>query len=123
MSTSNLRIPRTLNHFLRIVRDSVFGYVRGALAEAGVQVVQRMYDFASRELVTCVLVLFLLCSRFPSTERLIGMAIADGDYPRARDRVVRIAQLVGRYVALLVAIRVLGKMKVCFFILLTRSVC
>ncbi len=51
------------------------------------------------------------------------MAIADGDYPRARDRVVRIAQLVGRYVALLVAIRVLGKMKVCFFILLTRSVC
>ncbi len=58
MSTSNLRIPRTLNHFLRIVRDSVFGYVRGALAEAGVQVVQRMYDFASRELVTCVLVLF-----------------------------------------------------------------
>lgn len=42
------------------------------------------------------------------------MAIADGDYPRARDRVVRIALLGGRYIALLVAIRVLEKMMVCF---------
>jgi hypothetical protein len=42
---------------------------------------------------------------------------------RARDRAVRIALLGGRCVALLVAIRVLDKMKVCFFILLTRCVC
>ncbi len=56
-------------------------------------------------------------------EMQISMAIADRDYPRARDRAVHIALLVGRYVALLVAIHVLGKLKVCFFILLTWSVC
>ena len=56
-------------------------------------------------------------------EMQISMAIADRDYPHARDRAVRIALLVGRYIALLVTIRVLGKLKVCFFILLTRSVC
>jgi hypothetical protein len=51
------------------------------------------------------------------------MAIRDGEYPRARDRIGRVALLGGRYIALLVAIRVIDKILVCFFLLLARSVC
>jgi hypothetical protein len=51
------------------------------------------------------------------------MAIGGGDYPRTRDRVGRIALLIGRYIVLLVAIRTLKKIMVCSLLLLTLSIC
>ena len=43
------------------------------------------------------------------------MAIAAGNYPCTRDRVRHIALLCGRYITLLVAIRVSEKIMVCVF--------
>jgi hypothetical protein len=64
-----------------------------------------------------------LCWHFSSTEGQIRMAVGGGDYPRTRDRVGRIALLIGRYIVLLVAIRALKKIMVCSLLLLTSSVC
>jgi len=42
------------------------------------------------------------------------MAIRDGEYPCAMDRVEHVSLLVGKYIALLVAIRITDKILVCF---------
>jgi hypothetical protein len=54
MSTSNLRFPQDLGLILHFVRNFITGNMRHTLAEAGVQVLQPIYDSASRELEKCV---------------------------------------------------------------------
>ena len=63
---------------------------------------------------------FLIYWRFSSTEGQLRMALIVRHYHPTRDRVGHIAQLVGRYVFLLITTRILGKVLVCFLLYYLR---
>ena len=121
----NLRFPEPL-HLIQFICRFVTGNALENLIEAWGRVIQDVYDSAMRGLEKCVplFFLFFICRRFSSTEKDINIAVFSGDYPHIRDKVRRLSQLGARYVVLLVAICVLGKILVCFFFhLLARNVC
>ena len=56
-------------------------------------------------------------------ERQVAITFTGEDYSHAMDRIGHIALLGRRYIVLLFAIRILEKVDVCFFLLLSWSVC
>jgi hypothetical protein len=61
MSSPHPRFPRSFNDLLRTIRDYLIDNVRRALIQAGLQVVQAMYDVAVRRREKYVLLYFLFC--------------------------------------------------------------
>jgi hypothetical protein len=59
MSPSNLRFPQDLSHIFQSLYQFVVGSMRQTLAEAGIQLVQLMYEAASNELERYVPSFFL----------------------------------------------------------------
>jgi len=125
MSSSNLCFPLELFDILQSIHHFVIGNVCWTLIEARLQGLQLVAESVIRELVEYVPIFFffLFCWCFSSIERQVTMAFASGDYPHARDRIGHIALLGRRYIVLLFAIRILEKVDVCFFLLLSWSVC